>query len=104
MITRYAVKKEAGLISFVAKKSGSSYECVYLRKEYMLRYASSAAKEYAAYATSLLLGKDGSGLRCKKKKKKKKQRRWIDSLPTSLPASIPGEDLFSDSLFVFLVL
>jgi len=26
------------------------------------------------------------------------------SLPSSLPASIPGEDLFSDALFVFLVL
>lgn len=25
-------------------------------------------------------------------------------LPPSLPASIPGEDLFSDALFVFLVL
>jgi hypothetical protein len=28
---------------------------------------------------------------------------WTLSLPPSLPASIPGEDLFSDALFVFLV-
>lgn len=75
-------------------------------EEYMLRYASSAAKEYAVYATSYPLGKDGS---VQEEEEEEEQAKEVDglslslSLPSSLPASIPGEDLFCDALCFFFL-
>jgi hypothetical protein len=56
-------------------------------EEYMLRYASSAAKEYAVYSTSYPLGKDGS---VQEEEKEEEQAKEVDGLSLYLPPSLPA--------------
>jgi len=76
-------------------------------EEYMLRYASSAAKEYAVYATSYPLGKDGS---VQEEEEEEEQAKEVDGLslslslylPPSLPASPAKISFVMPSAFFFL--